>query len=754
MENKNIQIIYNQLKDELSLIIENKMNESYSILSQSNKTIEENRRIIECFLEQRYQIDKIENIEKLTNKCNDTLISHEIRIANNKSEISSIKTKYDKIVLDNLLVSGFIGPSCQFKNLSSYIKNNITELGKIRFENENIKKDTKEFKIRLDGASKNITSLIDSGVLRCNQYTDSRINDFHVILENKLKEINDKFMDIRMKNIQFQSKLEEQISNLKNEFDEKMVKQKEEIIQIINNKMEYINMNYLSLEKNPKLLEIDEIKKNIIQLQNSLKDIKQNIQNSKIDNGYYYNNNQIENKLKKNKKKFLLREADNLYESVKNNTVNNSVINNKRNMYSNSDNKNDIFNGMQKVKNDYTVDIKNHKDRNLLSPTKSKFYKNNLNSNSQKKTPSSYKVLSNKKENNKNEDFFIKNEESRNVSIPKKFHTKTNLINLSEKIDIIENMDENPLEKINNNNSHIFNQNNNQEINKENSNKIIYIENSKHKIDFRKMNTNLTTSKDEKSHSFISISNSSKQENAIETENNIDLKSKIQIKNKSNNNNKNNILEKKLELNSIDKIDKGSKHLKDKIKNSKINYTDNESKINTKIGFNKSIGIYKDEIVKELFSKYNKESISANLSLIKNKANIDLYNYSMSPPDNRFLLNAKVNEIIEPPVKEFIFDRNINYDKNQRQCNTKRNITLRPSLNMQLFYGNFNEKRKERITKKIKNVSNSEQKFHINLKNNNNYRKLKPSFGKTIYSDFIKKEELFTMTSYKISNNK
>ena len=389
MENKNIQIIYNQLKDELSLIIENKMNESYSILSQSNKTIEENRRIIECFLEQRYQIDKIENIEKLTNKCNDTLISHEIRIANNKSEISSIKTKYDKIVLDNLLVSGFIGPSCQFKNLSSYIKNNITELGKIRFENENIKKDTKEFKIRLDGASKNITSLIDSGVLRCNQYTDSRINDFHVILENKLKEINDKFMDIRMKNIQFQSKLEEQISNLKNEFDEKMVKQKEEIIQIINNKMEYINMNYLSLEKNPKLLEIDEIKKNIIQLQNSLKDIKQNIQNSKIDNGYYYNNNQIENKLKKNKKKFLLREADNLYESVKNNTVNNSGSNNKRNMYSNSDNKNDIFNGMQKVKNDYTVDIKNHKDRNLLSPTKSKFYKNNLNSNSQKKTPSS-----------------------------------------------------------------------------------------------------------------------------------------------------------------------------------------------------------------------------------------------------------------------------------------------------------------------------------------------------------------------------
>ena len=713
MENKNIKNIYEQLKEELLLIIENKMKESSSILQQSNKIIEENRRIIECFLEQKYQIDKIEYIEKLTNKCNDNLVSHEIRISNNKTEISKMKTKYDTIFIDNLLVSGFIGPSCQFKNLSSYIKNNITELNKLKLENENIKKETKEFKIRFEGTSKNITSLIDGGVLRCNQYADSRINDFYITLENKLKDMNDKFMEIRMKNIQFHGKLEEQIKNLKNEFDEKMEKQKEDIIQIINNKMEYININYLSLEKNPKFAEITEINNKCIKLQKDLKEIKENIQNLKIDYSY---NNIGENKLKKNKRKILLKESENFLENIKNNAMNNSFINNKKNFINNSPNKIDSFSDSKKIynkinSNDYAMNIKN----------KSKFYINNANIIGTPKKNTFYKKLTDSKENNHHENSANKNDESRkNTSIPKKCQIKTNLINLSEQINVIENMDENSLENINN---------------KEINNQIIYSEKIDHKIDFMKKNEGLAPKVNEKSHSFISLSNSSKQENGDEGDkNNIDLKSKTLLINKINNN-KNN----KSELNSMNNLERIN-HLKDSL-------TDN-----SKLYFNKTQGIYKNEIIKEFFSKYKKESISSNLNMIKNKAKLDLYNYSISLPDNRFILNAKVNEIIEPPFKEYFFDTKNNYDKNQRQCNTKRNIALRPNLNMQLFYGNYNKK-KEKNNKKFKSMSNSEQKIVPNIKNINNSKKLNP-IGKSIYSDYIKKEDLFTMTSYKNKNNK
>ena len=118
-----------------------KMSATKSLINESNKVMEENKRIIECFLQQKYQIDKIDNLDKITNQAKDTLVSHEIKIANLSREIYLMKTKYDKIVLDNLLISGIIGPSCQFKNLSSYIKNLHTEFAKIKYDNEIMKKD-------------------------------------------------------------------------------------------------------------------------------------------------------------------------------------------------------------------------------------------------------------------------------------------------------------------------------------------------------------------------------------------------------------------------------------------------------------------------------------------------------------------------------------------------------------------------------------------------------------------------------------
>ena len=447
MSNRNNNPEYDKLKEELLVIInneqsrimeklDNKINESNMTISESNKVMEENKRIIECFLEQKYQIDKIENLERMAKKTNDSLISHEIRINNSCNEISLIKTKYDKIVLDNLLVSGYIGPSCQFKNLSSYLKNNISEFGKLKIENENIKKETKEFKRKLDGASKNITNLIDGGVLRCNQYADNRINDFHVFLENKIKEMNDKNMEIRMKNIQFQTKIEEQINDLKLNYEEKMIKQKDDLSQIINNKIEYLNMNYSSFEKNPKIIEIDEIKNKLTGLEKEIKELKQNIQSFKnIENN---NNIKGEDKLKKMRRKSLFNEIDglsNFYHSINNNYKKN-IDNNSRFDILRSARKQNFGENNKNASNDFLINMKKEKERNrqLLSPVKSRFHKNSIeNSNSHKKT-----LLNNSRDNddensiNKNENDINKNE-----SFPKKYN------NLKEKINLIENISDN-----------------------------------------------------------------------------------------------------------------------------------------------------------------------------------------------------------------------------------------------------------------------------------------------------------------------
>lgn len=752
----------NKINNELlASIKEEILKELGGKLEESTKIIEENKRIFECFLQQKYQLDKLETLEKVVNKCNDSLVSHEIRISNNKNELGAITAKYDKIVLDNLYVQGFIGPSCQYKNLASYIKNSVTDFSKMKIDNENVKRETKDFKVKLETATKNITNLIDGAVLRCNNYTDNRINDFHMILENKIKELNEKNMDMRMKNIQFQSKLEQQTKDLKTEYEEKMLKQKDEISQTLSNKVEYLNMSLLSLDKNPKFIELDDIKAKCNQLEKDIKEIKQYM--SKGDTGNI-NINQ-DQKLRRFRRKSVMYENENLnglFENIKNNYLNIRKSSNASNaINSGGQNNNTKFGSSSKiikVENDKNNlnDISpryERKDKNrqqTLSPLKSKFYNenskniiilsNNANNN-QNKGNFSYKVLNNSKisNNNNNEEYYNKMDVNKSKSVPRKFNSKSNLINMKDKIISKDNfMNKN---KTSNNYYYDNNKSRGGGGNKNININISNINNSK----IKNNNYNLTNPINEDSDSFISITNSSKDEDIInntynKTSNDLSTKTKLLFLNKKNNiiSNISNIQDKKLPLNLMNKSEKNKLYL-NKIKNMELD--NNDSKINSKINYNKSQSNYREEIVKELFTKYDKGNMTINLNQIKNKGNLDLYNYSISPPDNKYIGKAKINELFEPPLNKDIFfnKKNIMETNNLKHYYTKRNLTVKPSLNMQLYYGNFNNMKKKEKNIKANYLSNS----NINGKNKNNI------FGRTTYSDYLNKEDLFTMTSYK-----
>ena len=755
----------NKINNELlASIKEEILKELGGKLEESTKIIEENKRIFECFLQQKYQLDKLETLEKVVNKCNDSLVSHEIRISNNKNELGAITAKYDKIVLDNLYVQGFIGPSCQYKNLASYIKNSVTDFSKMKIDNENVKRETKDFKVKLETATKNITNLIDGAVLRCNNYTDNRINDFHMILENKIKELNEKNMDMRMKNIQFQSKLEQQIKDLKAEYEEKMLKQKDEISQTLSNKVEYLNMSLLSLDKNPKFIELDDIKAKCNQLEKDIKEIKQYM--SKGDTGNI-NINQ-DQKLRRFRRKSVMYENENLnglFENIKNNYLNIRKSSNASNVNnainSGGQNNNTKFGSSSKiikVENDKNNlnDISpryERKDKNrqqTLSPLKSKFYNENSNNiiilsnntnNNQNKGNFSYKVLNNSKisNNNNNEEYYNKMDVNKSKSVPRKFNSKSNLINMKDKIISKDNyMNKN---KTSNNYYYHNNKSGGGGGNKNININISNINNSK----IKNNNYNMTNPINEDSDSFISITNSSKDEDIInntynKTSNDLSTKTKLLFLNKKNNiiSNISNIQDKKLPLNLMNKSEKNKLYL-NKIKNMELD--NNDSKINSKINYNKSQSNYREEIVKELFTKYDKGNMTINLNQIKNKGNLDLYNYSISPPDNKYIGKAKINELFEPPLNKDIFfnKKNIMETNNLKHYYTKRNLTVKPSLNMQLYYGNFNNMKKKEKNIKANYLSNS----NINGKNKNSI------FGRTTYSDYLNKEDLFTMTSYK-----
>lgn len=254
---KNISIDdFNNFKDEilkkirdLETKLTNKISNKELILntdyqtftSKINLLMNNNKEMISTLISQKLNLQKISELESFRNKVDSMLITHEIRIKKNIEEIEKIKTKYDKIVSDNLLVSGYIGNSCQFRNLSEYLNFNIAEVSRLKMERDQFKKDIKELKKNRDGLMKTIVNMNDNTAKFCNNYTDNKKEDFQKALDFTQSELNQKNLDMRAI-----------VQKCQNDSDQKVIEMREEINKLIqseNNLNNLINDNFYICEK-------------------------------------------------------------------------------------------------------------------------------------------------------------------------------------------------------------------------------------------------------------------------------------------------------------------------------------------------------------------------------------------------------------------------------------------------------------------------------------------------------------------------
>ena len=177
--------IYGQIRElekKINLKLNNTENkittEFETFTTKVNTLMEKNKEMVLSVVDSKLKLDKISELEKFKNKVEGMVVTHDLRIKNNMDEILQMKLKYDRIITDNLYVSGFIGPTCQFKNLSEYLLYNISEFSKVKMEKEQLKRETKDLKIKLDGLTKNMITLNNNSVQLCNQYTDNKQKEF------------------------------------------------------------------------------------------------------------------------------------------------------------------------------------------------------------------------------------------------------------------------------------------------------------------------------------------------------------------------------------------------------------------------------------------------------------------------------------------------------------------------------------------------------------------------------------------------
>ena len=308
-----------EIETKLTSEITNKelaLNADYqNFTSQINLLMNNNKEMISTIVSQKLKLEKVSELESFKNKVDSMLITHEIRIKNNTDEIGKIKTKYDKIIADNLYVSGYIGNSCQFRNLSEYLNFNIADIARLRIEKDQLKKDIKELKNRFDGIMKTIVTMNDNTVKLCNNYTETKQEYFKISLDNAIKEINQKNMDIRVIIQKFQNDSDQKVLEIREEVN-RLIKSESDLTNLVNDNFyicerqhEEINKN-ISLEteetsKHKKLF--DNVDEKIQDIQNKLKIL--DLLNSRVRRMYDMMDNNTRLEMNKNSKNLPLHQS-------------------------------------------------------------------------------------------------------------------------------------------------------------------------------------------------------------------------------------------------------------------------------------------------------------------------------------------------------------------------------------------------------------------------------------------------------------
>ena len=255
-------------------------NDLESIHGQLGQIIVSNKTINKSLIEYQMKFNNINELEEFKKKNENNSLVFDIKLNQAIGDMEKTKSKYDKIIGDNLTVPGIVGGNSKFKNIREYIINNNQEINKLKSELENQKRQNNELKKKIEQINKNLLNIMESNIKQSTQLLENNKTKFQKLLEQNTLELNDKIIETKTDNIKRNLILEEKINKLIDDFKGVPIL-KNEILEEINKK----------IEEKQKYLE-ENIEKNKMNLINSMDAINLNI--SKNDKKIMNINSNIE----------------------------------------------------------------------------------------------------------------------------------------------------------------------------------------------------------------------------------------------------------------------------------------------------------------------------------------------------------------------------------------------------------------------------------------------------------------------------
>ena len=225
--------------------------------------------------EYKIKMDKVDDLVIFKTKITDQLTSHEIRINDTAKDLSNTKYKYDRIVLDNLKVPGFIGENCDFPNLKSYIISNRKDIAELKKFSDKTNLDLSSYKNKLESLIKQFTSQLTQFSDQQIEYSNQMKKLTMEYVDNCITNVEERIQELRIDNIKGSKTLIEKSDELKNEL-ENVLNFKEEIKKDFSdevNRLSTIFNNNLN-EYNEFKTEYKRIKNKFAELVEFIKDVR------------------------------------------------------------------------------------------------------------------------------------------------------------------------------------------------------------------------------------------------------------------------------------------------------------------------------------------------------------------------------------------------------------------------------------------------------------------------------------------------
>ena len=206
--------------------INSKSDEKLSAINIKIKTLQDNDpSIIET------KINSV--IERNNNNLEQKISDLSTKIFILQKDLTNACYKYDKIVIDNLKVTGLIGDGCPYMNLKYFIEFLNKKITELITTKEKLVIEIKTFKNKINDMNSQIKTEIENQKIFINEITSNRINESNKKCLERSNKLEERIDNLRLENYNFSNDLIKKTEELKIQWD-KLENIKEEIYDKLN----------------------------------------------------------------------------------------------------------------------------------------------------------------------------------------------------------------------------------------------------------------------------------------------------------------------------------------------------------------------------------------------------------------------------------------------------------------------------------------------------------------------------------------